>query len=182
MAKPHDESPVLELRPVASRFIPDAFRRARSNSVIRALLLAGLAGLGAAIAFGHSSALMVVEIALAATVLLAFGVLGWFALTVFGAQWTVYPDRLVVRRPGAKQLRIPLSDVAAVRLESISGFGMNEPILVLLDASGGVLLWTVASRWVDNDLNQLWTQLRRRPTEALGTVVDYQTMPYDRRY
>lgn len=176
------QSPLLKLRPTAARFFPDAIHRLRSNPGIGALLIAALASLGAVIAMGHAFALQVVAITLAATVLavIAFG--AWFALTVFGARWSVYADRLVLTRPGIKPIEIPLGQVASIRLESIGYFGMQDPIYVFLDAGGSVLFWTVASRWNSGDLELLWKHLGKRPITALSTVVDYQSMPYGRRY
>lgn len=176
------QTPLLELQPTAARFCPDAMRRLRSTPGIRALLIAALAGLGAAVAFGHTFALQVVAITLAATVLLAIAFIAGFALTVFGTRWTVYADRLVLTRPGAKPIAIPLIELASIRLESISGFGMQDPIYVFLDAAGSVLFWTVASRWDSGDLQVLWKHLGIRPVSALSSVVDYQSMPYGRRY
>lgn len=176
------QSPLLELRPIARRFLPDALRRGRSSPAIAFVLLAGLAGLAAAIASIHSWALQI-TVAIGAAVLVGLVYLVvWYWFAVFGARWTLYSDRLVVSRPGAKRLQIPLGELAMIRLEAIGGFGIQDPIYVFLDAPGSVLLWTVAGRWDGQDLEQLWNQLGRRPTNALTTVVDYQTMPYDRRY
>lgn len=175
-------SPVLELQPTTARFLPDGIRRLRSNPRIGALLIAALAGLGAAIAFGHTFASEVVAITLGATALAAIVFVLWFVLTVFGARWTVYADRLVLTRPGAKTLEIPLLQVASIRLESISGFGMQDPIYVFLDSAGSVLFWTVANRWDSRDLELLWKHLDKRPVSAMSSVVDYQSMPYGRRY
>jgi len=176
------QSPLLSLRPTAARFLPDVIRRVRSNPAIGALLLAAVGGLAAAIAFGHSFALEIVVIILAATALLVIAFIAWFGLTVFGARWTVYADRLALRRPGAKPIEIPLGELVSIKLESISGFGIQDPIYVFLDASGSVLFWTVASRWDSGDLELLWKHLGTRPISALNTIVDYQTMPYGRRY
>jgi hypothetical protein len=163
------EAPVLELRPATRLFMRDAVRRARSDPAIASLLFAGLAGLGAAIAFGRSSALMIVGITLAATVLLALAVLGWFALTVFGARWSCTRTDWSCADP----VQRGVSDLAAVKLESIGGFGMRDPILVFLDGGGGVLLWTVASRWADADLNQYGcgSGSGRRTLSALSSTV-----------
>ncbi len=176
------QSPLLELQPTAARFLPEAIRRVRSNPAIGALLLAAVGGLGAAIAFGHSFALEIVVIALAATALLAVTFIAWFGLTVFCARWTVYADRLALMRPGAKPIEIPFGELASIRLESIRGFGMQDPIYVFLDASGSLLFWTVASRWDSGDLELLWKHLGIRPVSAPSTIVDYKTMPYRRRY
>jgi len=176
-------APLVELRPRANRFWPDTLRRFRSGRGVGALLAAALAGLGGAVAYGHNlSPLIIVGITVAVTGVLVVIVYGWFAVAVLGTRWTLYPDRLVVRRPGAKELHIPLKDLSTVRLESVSGFGMQDPIYVFLDADSNVLFWSVASRWSDVDLRQLWKRLDLEPVNALNKVNEFQAMPYDRRY
>ena len=163
--------------------MPDALHRLRSSPSLIRLFVAALATLAAAATYGYTSSPVIIAGIVAATTALAIVIFGaWFAVTVFGARWTVYHDRLVVQRPGAPRLEIPVADLSAVRLESISGFGMPEPILKFVDASGGIVFWTVASRWSDGDLSKLWQCLHLEPVNALDSVNDFQAMPYDRRY
>ena len=176
-------SPVLDLRPTARRFLPDALRRLRSTPAIWLPVLAGLAAIGVTIAFGHSWAMRDVGIAVVVAILLGVAyLLVWYRFAVFGTRWRLYVNLLSVSRPGARELTIPLKDVAAVRLETIAYMGIQDPVLVFEDRSGTILFWTVAGRWANSDLDQLWTRLGFKPTVGLGTIHDYQTMPYDRRY
>ena len=111
------------------------------------MLVACVGALGAALAFGHA----VPVLALVTLIVGAFAVslatlVIWFRLTVLGSRWMLFSDRLVVQRPGAPGLDFPLADLGGVRLESISGFGMQEPILKFVDDRDRLIFWTLASR------------------------------------
>src|SRR6266853_3376870 len=166
----------LELRPRADRFVRDALHRLRVSPSLGMLFAAALAALAAALAYGHVLSPLIIATVVAATTALGIVILGaWFAIAVFGTRWTMYHDRLVVRRPGAPRLEVPVDDLSAVRLESISGFGLHEPILKFVNKSGGIIFWTVASRWSDSDLSKLWRRLGLQPVNALDSVNDFQT-------
>ena len=142
-----------------------------------------MAGLGAALAFGHKlGPLPILGAVAVATVLLGFAVWSRVYLSLLGTRWTLFSDNLVVKRPGARDLSIRRSDIAGVRFETISGFGMEDAIYVIFDASGGTLLWTVAKRWSKDELNQLWSNLGIDPVDARSQVRPFEEMPYDRRY
>jgi hypothetical protein len=178
-----DQPPVLELRPSVHRYLSDVVGRTRLPGAIGALLLAALAGAGAAFAFGHGFLGWPAVVAIAtSTVLLALMTASWFAAIVLGTRWTVYGDRLVMRRPVARQVTIRREDIARVRLELISGFGMQEPIYVFEGNAGRILFWTVAKRWSDGDLNHLWVELGLSPIDSIDIVQPFESMPYDRRW
>jgi hypothetical protein len=174
-------APALELRPRADRFFPDTLVRLRSGPGIVAIGIAALAGLAAVFAFSHGS-LRIVGAVLVATVIAIIVAYAWFSASVLGTRWMLYSDRLEVRRPVANEMRVPLGDISEVRLESISGFGMHEPIYVFRDHNAHLIFWTVARRWSEDDLHGLWDRLGLRPIDSLCTVNDFETLPYDRRY
>ena len=101
---------------------------------------------------------------------------------LLGTQWTLYSDKLVLRRPGAKTLELQRSDIFEVRRESISGFGTSEPIYVFEDARHHLVFWTVARSWKEGDLRDLWQRLGVEPIDAQRDVLPFETLPYDRRF
>jgi hypothetical protein len=177
-------SPILLLRPRAN-FLPDTVRRARANpSFVVSIIVTALAGFGAVLAFGHKfvNAVVIVAtigIATAAGVLLLYG---WLFAMLLGSRWSLFPDRLLLTRPGANELEIPRSAIAQVRLVTVTGLGMQDPIYLFVDRSGQLLFWTVARRWMEDDLRRLWDLLGVRPIPAQDGIHPYETLPYDHRY
>jgi hypothetical protein len=178
-----DQVPVLELRPSVHKYLSDVLGWSSLPGTIGTLLLAALGAAGAAFAFGHRCLGWPAVVGIASSVvLLALITAGWFAAIVLGARWTVYGDRLVMRRPVARQVTIRREDIARVCRELISGLGLLEPIYVYEDSAGGILFWTVAKRWSDADLNHLWIELGLKPIDSMDNVQPFESMPYDRRW
>jgi hypothetical protein len=158
-------------------------RRPKSFGTIGALLVAALASTGAALAFGHKylswGGIFVVAMIV---VLPPIGMFVWFTWNLLGTRWTLFEDRLEMRMPIAKTATVRRADIARVRRESISGFGIQEPIYVFEDRFGRLLFWTSARSWSDKDVDSLWAHLGVNPIDAIEVVRSYETLPYDRRW